>query len=741
MNRELRKPSFFIFTVMLAGFLFSLEGRAQTHKGLTFQGVIKLPGDIYPTATGLSVNAMILSPDNCILREENFPSVDITNGYIYLVVGTGTVTGSDPGLTIKQVMDNSAVIANGPTQPTGLVCLDINGNVTGTTSFDPATTTGVRKFRIELVVNAVSVNADFHMRSVAYAVEAESLNGKVPTDFINTSASITQPAVETWFASAVMGQLLAGTFNSPTATNVSGTVDIANGGTGATTAVAARTNLELGSAAVLSAGIANGVATLDAGARVPTSQLGTGTADATTYLRGDGAWASIVSGVSSVAGKTGAVTLAAGDITSGTFDSARLPVASGTTDGIVNQIAQSFAGVKTFINNANMQGTLAVTGDITSSGNLGIGTPTPGAPLSIEQNSNTYATAIKIINTAAPGWDRGLAIEFEGASSAKLGKLRYNWDGASTSASNFNIQVQNGTLTSVFHASKDGNINIGSGSIVAPYSLGITSKSAGTATIGILEEPNNTLNGTDLKIAPGSPRSSGATDRNGGSLILSSGPSTGTGTSVITFLTPDSGVSGTASNAPSEKMRIDSTGNVGIGLPNPDERLVVFNGTTTGKYTSTGWTHSSDRRLKHDILPIENALEKILKLRGVGYKFKSDPENKTQVGFIAQEVEPIFPEVVVTDDQGFKSMIYGNLVAPVIEAVKTLYSRMVGIEVLQETQRRQIASIEIGKADKTEMNALKSKLDRLEIDNKNKDKRIKELEARLERIEKALSSQ
>lgn len=58
-----------------------------------------------------------------------------------------------------------------------------------------------------------------------------------------------------------------------TAANVTGTVAVANGGTGATTAAGARTNLGLGSAAVLTAGAANGVATLDSGGTVPLSQI------------------------------------------------------------------------------------------------------------------------------------------------------------------------------------------------------------------------------------------------------------------------------------------------------------------------------------------------------------------------------------------------------------------------------------------------------------------------------------
>ena len=145
---------------------------------------------------------------------------------------------------------------------------------------------------------------------------------------------------------------------------------------------------------------------------------------------------------------------------------------------------------------------------------------------------------------------------------------------------------------------------------------------------------------------------------------------------------------------------IFEAGNVGVGLTNPDQKFVVYNGSTTGSYTTGGWAHSSDLRLKHNIFPIDGALNKILKLRGVEYKFKNDFENKTQLGFIAQEVEPIFPEVVSTDGTGFKSMIYGNLVAPLVESVKTIYKQVVDIQRHNDTQDHQIASLIADNAQK-----------------------------------------
>lgn len=83
--------------------------------------------------------------------------------------------------------------------------------------------------------------------------------------------------------------------------------------------------------------------------------------------------------------------------------------------------------------------------------------------------------------------------------------------------------------------------------------------------------------------------------------------------------------------------------------------------------TANSFTYS-DITLKKNIATIESPLTKILKLRGVTFDWKKD--NKASVGVIAQEVEKVFPELVQTNAEGIKSVEYGNLVAPLIEAVK-----------------------------------------------------------------------
>ncbi len=77
-------------------------------------------------------------------------------------------------------------------------------------------------------------------------------------------------------------------------------------------------------------------------------------------------------------------------------------------------------------------------------------------------------------------------------------------------------------------------------------------------------------------------------------------------------------------------------------------------------------TAYSDERLKSDIKTIDNALDKVMKMRGVSYTKQAE----RGIGVIAQEVEKILPEVVT--DGEYKSVAYGNIVGVLIEAIKDL---------------------------------------------------------------------
>lgn len=83
---------------------------------------------------------------------------------------------------------------------------------------------------------------------------------------------------------------------------------------------------------------------------------------------------------------------------------------------------------------------------------------------------------------------------------------------------------------------------------------------------------------------------------------------------------------------------------------------------------------SSDKNLKKNIEPIENALNKVLQLNGVEFDFIEGADlghlKTHQIGLIAQDVEKVIPEVVGTNQNGYKGVAYDKLVGVLIEAVK-----------------------------------------------------------------------
>lgn len=120
---------------------------------------------------------------------------------------------------------------------------------------------------------------------------------------------------------------------------------------------------------------------------------------------------------------------------------------------------------------------------------------------------------------------------------------------------------------------------------------------------------------------------------------------------------------------------IDFTDNTKIiSVVNAVERLAV---TTSGIDVSgsivadSTITASSDRRLKENIETIPNALEKVQAITGVTFD-RNDLEDSRQTGVIAQDVEAVLPEAVRENDEGIKSVAYGNMVGLLIEAIKEL---------------------------------------------------------------------
>lgn len=112
--------------------------------------------------------------------------------------------------------------------------------------------------------------------------------------------------------------------------------------------------------------------------------------------------------------------------------------------------------------------------------------------------------------------------------------------------------------------------------------------------------------------------------------------------------------SSTSGNSSSTGATIFS---IGIGTSDSDRKNAIEVTQTGALIANTSWTTGSDRKLKDNITLLEDGvLDKVLKLKPSRFTLKADleEEKRVQIGFIAQEIEEVFPEYVVihTDNKG-----------------------------------------------------------------------------------------
>ena len=101
---------------------------------------------------------------------------------------------------------------------------------------------------------------------------------------------------------------------------------------------------------------------------------------------------------------------------------------------------------------------------------------------------------------------------------------------------------------------------------------------------------------------------------------------------------------------------------------------------------SDGYLITSDSRFKKDVTKLEGSLDKLLKMRGVAYNWDkaSNPDmgfgDEKQLGFIAQEVEKVLPEMVYTLENGYKAVNYTALIPVMVEAIKEQQSTIASLQ-------------------------------------------------------------
>ena len=121
-------------------------------------------------------------------------------------------------------------------------------------------------------------------------------------------------------------------------------------------------------------------------------------------------------------------------------------------------------------------------------------------------------------------------------------------------------------------------------------------------------------------------------------------------------------------------MGSGGSGNVGIGTTTPSRTLYV-NGTSGG---TNAWENLSDKRLKKDVMLLDDGLSKVMALRPITFNWNKivNPElkldDRNHLGFIAQEVEAVLPQVVSTADDAMKtkSVAYSDIVPVLTKAIQ-----------------------------------------------------------------------
>ncbi len=142
-----------------------------------------------------------------------------------------------------------------------------------------------------------------------------------------------------------------------------------------------------------------------------------------------------------------------------------------------------------------------------------------------------------------------------------------------------------------------------------------------------------------------------------------------------------------------------------------------------GRFQSAGVNELSDERWKQNIKTLEgSSLSKVKQLRGVNYDWRisENPERNfpkgKQFGFIAQEVEKVFPLAVDTDSEGYKSVQYSHMTALLVEAMKEQ-------QTIIENQQKQIDNLKAELATNTtntnQTKSIKAQLEKMQQQIKN----------------------
>jgi len=315
---------------------------------------------------------------------------------------------------------------------------------------------------------------------------------------------------------------------------------------------------------------------------------------------------------------------------------------------------------------------LNLSGDLTAAGNVGIGITDPEARFQVEHNK--------------PGLNDAAAIFQSGNCGSPCAQEDYNegirvWNGNTNGRVGIGFVVQaeaSHTINTVPNVWM-GTINNSDAGLARTFV--IATKPAGslvdrltikgdTGDVGI----GTASPGQKLDVQGGSINTSNALYTGGVQRINSLGKFTNMDTDVwhdsddgksrFHFVTNSiTYIRSGGTSATTGRIRFREGNNIDMASISPSGA-----GVGSGSVTASAFFYSSDISLKENIQPLVGALGKVLQLQPVTFNWKDSGE--PSIGFIAQDVEKLFPEVVSTSEEGLKSVEYGKLTALIAEAIK-----------------------------------------------------------------------